>query len=379
VVDDGLGELGGGAGAADVPGAHLLLVQHVADGRRDLVCEAGEAEVAQHHHRADQDGGGVGGVLPRQLQPGVRHALREQRVVLADAGAGGHADAPGDAGSDVGDDAAVEVGRDHDVELRGVLDQLHGAVVDDHLLVLDEGELFGGVAGALQEEPVDQLHDVGLVDDGDLLAAGEVGELEGVLEEAVGVGARGDLERLHDSGVDLVLDARELALDVLADDCDVDVVVAVVDGGEGVAEVDVGEEVEVLVELVVVVVLGVHALLRHHHAQQDALVLLQQLPLLPVLEREVLYYVELHRHVRSLEHVQHALCIPPILLVISGPIPMPEMRVTLWASPKLGLCSSALYQVALWPRWKRLVLLNNLISTLALFNLLHSKSQLSSG
>ena len=61
--------------------------------------------------------------------------------------------------------------------------------------------------------------------------------------------------------------------------------------------------------------------------------------------------------------------------MISGPIPMPEMRVTRCASPKLGLWSSALYQVALWPSKKRLVLVNNLISTFRLILILHSITQ----
>lgn len=229
MVDDCLCKLGGGACSADVSRPHLLLLQHVVDRRGDLVGEAGEAEVAQHHHRADQDGARVGDVLTRNFEAGVRHALREEGVVGSDAGTGGHADSSRDARGDVGDDAAVEVGGDHDVELRGVFDELHGAVVHDHLLILEEGELLRCFPRALEEESVYQLHDIGLVDNGHLLPSTQMGELEGILEQSFGVGPGGDLERLHDSGVDLVLDARELSLYVLADDCDVDIVVPVVD------------------------------------------------------------------------------------------------------------------------------------------------------
>ena len=85
----------------------------------------------------------------------MRHPLREQGVVVSDAGPGGHTHSSGDTSGDMGDDAAVEIGGDHDVELTRVLDKLHRAIVDDHLLVLDEGILLGDVPGSLQEEAID--------------------------------------------------------------------------------------------------------------------------------------------------------------------------------------------------------------------------------
>lgn len=59
-------------------------------------------------------------------------------------------------------------------------------------------------------------HDVGLVHGGDLLALVVPGELEGELRDALARLLRDQLDRLHHPVDDLVLDARVLALRVLA-------------------------------------------------------------------------------------------------------------------------------------------------------------------
>lgn len=126
------------------------------------------------------------------------------------------------------------------------------------------------------------------------------------------------------------------------------------------------------VKLVIIVILGIDTFFWHHDTKQDAFVSLQEFSLCAIFEGEVLYHVEFDWYIGCLEDIQHALYVMKRLLVISGPIPMPEIRVTRCASPKLGLWSSALYQVALWPSKKRLALVNNLISTLRLILILHN-------
>jgi hypothetical protein len=56
--------------------------------------------------------------------------------------------------------------------------ELHRAVVDDELLVLDARMVARHTARALEEEPVRQLHDVGLVDGRHLAAMLALGECE---------------------------------------------------------------------------------------------------------------------------------------------------------------------------------------------------------
>lgn len=369
MMDDCLREFWSAAGSSNIFRSNLSFLQDFVDSRRDLISESWESQISQHHHRADENGGRVSLILSGKSESSVRHSLWEKSVVLTDACTGSHADTASDSCCDVGDNAAVKIGSNHHIELGRVFDQLHRAVIHNHFLVLDKWEFFGSVTSTLQEKTIDQLHDVGLVNDSHLLSARKMGKLKGVLEQTVRVGTSCHFQRFHNSRINLMLNSWKFTLNVLPDDRDVNIVVTIIDGREGVAKVDIGIEIQMLVELVIVVVLGIYSFFRDHHTKKDALVLLQQFSLLAILKGEVLDNVEFHGNVGCLEDIQNTLCITICLLVISGPIPMPEIRVTRCTSPKLGLWSSALYQVALWPNRKRLLLVNNLISTLALLNI----------
>lgn len=122
------------------------------------------------------------------------HTLGEKCIVVADAGARGHTDSACDTCSNVRDDATIQVRRHHDIELGWVLHQLHRAVIHNHLLVLDEGVVLGDRPSLLQEQSVNQFHDIGLVDDRNLLPIAEVRELECVLDEPERFLLGGDLE-----------------------------------------------------------------------------------------------------------------------------------------------------------------------------------------
>lgn len=50
--------------------------------------------------------------------------------------------------------AAVQIRRDHNIELMWFGDQLHAAIVDDHVVVLDFRVLLGHLPRRLQEQAV---------------------------------------------------------------------------------------------------------------------------------------------------------------------------------------------------------------------------------
>jgi hypothetical protein len=80
---------------------------------------------------------GVGNVLPGNVQGGVARSLLEEGGVEADVGSRAGPDAADESRDGVSDEGSVEVGRDHDVELGGLGDELHHAVVDNNLLVFE--------------------------------------------------------------------------------------------------------------------------------------------------------------------------------------------------------------------------------------------------
>ena len=76
------------------------------------------------------------------------------------------------------------------------------------------------------EEAVSQLHDVGLVDAGNLLSVVGEGKAESKLGDTLRLGAGDNLQRLDHSLHRLVFEARVLSLGVLTDDAKVDILVA---------------------------------------------------------------------------------------------------------------------------------------------------------
>ena len=98
------------------------------------------------------------------------------------------------------------------------------------------------------EEAVGELHDVGFVDAGHLLPVIGEREAKGEFGDAFRFGAGDDFEGLDDAADGLVFEARVFALGVLADDAEVDVVVAGFVAGDVLDEDDGGVDVEFLAE-----------------------------------------------------------------------------------------------------------------------------------
>ena len=121
--------------------------------------------------------------LPRDVRRAPVHRLEDRRRG-ADVGARRETEPADQAGDLVAQDVAEHVGGHHHVELLGPDDELHGGVVDDHVVRLHPALVLPCDAAAhLQEEPAHHLEDVRLVDDGDLLPAVPEGVLEGVAHD----------------------------------------------------------------------------------------------------------------------------------------------------------------------------------------------------
>ena len=96
----------------------------------------------------------------------------EDRGLLADIGAGRHAEAADQARHLVGQNIAEEIGGHDHIELPRVHHELHGAGIDDTIVHRDPAFIFlGDVAANFEENAGQRLQHVGLVNDGDLLAA----------------------------------------------------------------------------------------------------------------------------------------------------------------------------------------------------------------
>ena len=229
-------------------GADLPLSNDIVDGVGDAVGVVIKAEVAQQHGAAEEKGGRVGLVLALDVETDVTAAGLENSDVTAHVAAGDDTGATDKRGGDVGQNATVQVGHDHDIELLGPADALHRGVVDNHVVALELGVVLGQAVEGAAEETVGQLHDVGLVDASNLLAVVGQGEAEGELGDALRLGARDDLERLDDAGHALVLEATVLALGVLTDNAQIDVLVARLEAGDVLDEGDGGIDVELLAQ-----------------------------------------------------------------------------------------------------------------------------------
>ena len=104
------------------------------------------------------------------------------------------------------------------------------------------------VRAALEEQPVGELHDVRLVDRGDLAPAVRDRVVEGEPGDPLGRGAGDDLDALGGVRADHVLDARVQVLGVLAHDHEVDVLVARLEALHRAGRAQVGVQAERLAE-----------------------------------------------------------------------------------------------------------------------------------
>jgi hypothetical protein len=205
-----------------------------------------ETEVPEQHATREEQSGGVGLVLALDVKTDVTAARLEDSDLAAHVAARNDTRATDEGSTNVGENATVEVRHDHDVELLRAGNSLHGGIVDNHVVDLKGRVLLGDLVEGAAEQTVGKLHDVGLVDAGNLGAAVGKGESEGELRNALRLGAGDDLERLNNAGNALVLETRVLALGVLTDNAQIDILVTSLVARDVLDEGDRGVDVELL-------------------------------------------------------------------------------------------------------------------------------------
>ena len=224
------------------------LADDIVDSLGDTVGVGVKTKVTQEHGARQDHGTGVGLVLALDVETDVTATGLEDGDVTAHVATGDKTGSTNEGSTDVGQDASVKVRHDHDVELLGAGDSLHGGVVDNHVVHLEGGVVLRDLVECAAEETIGQLHDVGLVNTGDLLAVVGQSEAEGELGDALGLGAGDDLQGLDDTGDGLVLETGVLTLGVLTDDAQVDILVAGVVTGDVLDQGDGGVDVQLLTE-----------------------------------------------------------------------------------------------------------------------------------
>jgi len=182
-----------------IPRASLALGNHIVHSLANPVCVLVKTQVPQHHAAAKQKRSRVRLVLTLNVKTNVSAARLEHGDFTAHVAAGDDTGPSDKTGTDVGENTTVKVGRDHDVELLWPGHTLHASVVDNHVVGDDPGVVLSNALDSVPEKTVGELHDVGLVDDGDLLAVVGKGERVGELGNTFRLCAGDDLEGLDDT------------------------------------------------------------------------------------------------------------------------------------------------------------------------------------
>lgn len=207
-----------------------------------------ETKVTKQHGTGKDHGTGVGLVLTLDVQANVTATRLENSGVTAHVAARNQTGTTDKSGSDVGQNATVQVRHDHNVELLGPGDSLHGCVVDNHVVDLQSRVVLGGLVEGVAEETIGQLHDVGLVDAGNLLTVVGESKAESELGNALGLSTGDNLQRLDHTLHRLVLKTRVLSLCVFTDNAKVDVLVAGLIAGDVLDQHDRRVDVKLLTQ-----------------------------------------------------------------------------------------------------------------------------------
>jgi len=224
---------------------HLALGQGVKDGLLDATSVVVETHVLQHHDGGQEQSSGVGKTLAGNVGGGTVDGL-EDRALITNVTGGGETETTDQTGAHVGQNVTVQVGHDENLVVvgGGVGDDLQAGVVQQLSVELDIGEVLGNVTGSVKEETIGHLHDGGLVHNANLPLVDGLGVLESEAQDALG-GLLGDeLDALHNTVHNNVLDTRVFTLGVLTNENSVDVIVRGLVAGNGAAGTDVSEEVE---------------------------------------------------------------------------------------------------------------------------------------
>lgn len=223
----------------------LALRKGIKCGLLDPVSIVGEVHMSQHHHGAEKKSGRVCEALAGNIGGGAVDGL-EDGALITNVSGRSEAETTNQTSAHIGKNVTVQVGHDQNLVVVGqrVGSHLQARVVEQLGIEFDIGELLGDVLGDVEEETVRHLHDGGLVDDANLLAANLLGVLEGKSEDTLGSLPGDELDALDNSVDNNMLDARVFTLSVLTDQDGVDIVIGGLVAGDGAAGSQVGEEVE---------------------------------------------------------------------------------------------------------------------------------------
>ena len=125
---------------------------------------------------------------------------------------------------------------------------MHAGVVDDHVVCGNARVVLSHTLDCIAEKTIGQLHDVGLVDDGDLLTVICKSERIGEFGNALGLCAGDDLQRLDDARCGGMLKTTVFTFCVFTDDTEVNVLVACFIARDVLEKDNVGVDVEFLAQ-----------------------------------------------------------------------------------------------------------------------------------
>ena len=204
-----------------------------------------QTHVLQHHDGAEEKSSGVGKALASNIRGRAVDGL-EDGALVADVAGRSETETADQTGAHVGQNVTIQVRHDQNLVVvgSGVGDDLEARVVQQLSIKLDIGELLSDLAGGVQEETIGHLHDGGLVHNTDLLLVDGASVLEGEAEYPLRSLLGDELNALHNTVNNNVLNARVFTLGVFTDQDGVDIVVGGLVTGDRSARADVSEEVE---------------------------------------------------------------------------------------------------------------------------------------
>src|SRR5262249_24458358 len=135
--------------------------------------------------------------------------------------AGGCADSADQARSEIAQQVAIKIAGDQHLELFRLGDELHAAVINNHLFGREVRKLPRSLAKALQKKPVSQLQDVRLMNTVDGAPALAPCQREGKAKETPACRLRHDFKALHHSRHNLMLDGGIKIFRDFADEQDI--------------------------------------------------------------------------------------------------------------------------------------------------------------
>lgn len=244
LVEDGSGELRGGSSTANVLGSNGGISKDIVSGLGDSVGMLIETKVTQKHRGRKNHGGGVGLVAALNVKTNVSATGLKDSVLTANVDTGNETGATNKGSTNVTQNGTVKVGGDENVKLLWPRDSLHRSVVDNHVGVFNLGVFLTNLLDGGTEKTISQLHDVGLVDGGDLLTVVLQGKVVGETGDTLRLVLGDNLKRLNNTRNRLVLQTRVLTLGVLTDKSHVNTVNAGLDTGDVLDKNQGGVDVE---------------------------------------------------------------------------------------------------------------------------------------